>query len=117
MADDIGPDGAARHAATSAAKAFDRLVADIERDLGGSDRLSAIQRVLAEGFVGAAVTLQHLNTQRALGQPIDRSMLKAVSRSGRNFASWIGGRGEILPNWQILNARREHYWTGREAST
>jgi hypothetical protein len=33
---------------------------------------------LAEGFVGAAVTLQHLNTQRALGQPIDRSMLKAV---------------------------------------
>jgi hypothetical protein len=50
---------------TSAAKAFDRLVADIESDLGGSDRLSAIERALVEGFAGAAVTLQHLNTQLA----------------------------------------------------
>src|SRR5262249_132028 len=32
---------------TSAAKAFDRLVADIESDLGGSDRLSAIEPVPA----------------------------------------------------------------------
>ena len=46
---------------TSAAKAFDRLVADIESDLGGSDRLSAVERALVEGFAGAAVTLQHLN--------------------------------------------------------
>ena len=53
---------------TSAAKAFHRLVADIESDLGGSDRLSAIERALVEGFAGAAVTLQHLNTQLALGQ-------------------------------------------------
>ena len=56
---------------TSAAKAFDRLVADI--DLGGSDRLSAIERSLVEGLAGAAVTWQHLNTQLALGQPIDLS--------------------------------------------
>ena len=35
---------------TSAAKAFD--VADIESDLGGSDRLSAIERALVEGFAG-----------------------------------------------------------------
>jgi len=45
---------------TSAAKAFDRLVADIESDLGGSDRLSAVERALVEGFAGA-LTLQHLN--------------------------------------------------------
>ena len=65
---------------TSAAKAFD--VADIESDLGGSDRLSAIERALLEGFAGcrAAVTLQHLNTQLALGQPIDLSQhAQAVS--------------------------------------
>jgi hypothetical protein len=43
---------------TSAAKAFGRLVGDIESDLGGSDRLSAIERVLVEGFAGAAVTLR-----------------------------------------------------------
>jgi hypothetical protein len=40
----------------SAAKAFDRLVADIESDLGCSDRLSAIERALVKGFAGAAVT-------------------------------------------------------------
>ena len=53
---------------TSAAKAFDRLVADIESDLSGSDRLSAIEGALVKGFAGAAVTLHHLNTQLALGQ-------------------------------------------------
>jgi hypothetical protein len=35
-------------------------------DLGGSDRLSAMERALVEGFAGAAVTLQHLNAQLAL---------------------------------------------------
>jgi hypothetical protein len=56
---------------TNAAKAFDQLVTDIEIDLGGHDQLSAIERALVEGFAGAAVTLQHLNTQLALGQEID----------------------------------------------
>ena len=55
---------------TSAAKAFDKLVADIEADLGGRDQLSTIQLVLIEAFAGAAVTLQHLNTRLALGQEI-----------------------------------------------
>jgi hypothetical protein len=56
---------------TNAAKAFDQLVVDIEADLGGHDQLSAIEVALIEAFAGAAVTLQHLNTQLALGQPID----------------------------------------------
>jgi hypothetical protein len=75
---------------TNAAKAFDQLVADIEADLGGHDRLSAIELQLIEGFAGAAVTLQHLNTQLALGQPIDLSqhaqcvsaMVRVASRLG-----------------------------------
>jgi hypothetical protein len=58
---------------TNAAKYFDRLVADIEADLAGRDQLSAIERQLIEAFAGAATTLQHLNTQLALGQPIDVS--------------------------------------------
>jgi len=58
---------------TNAAKYFDRLVADIEADLAGRDQLSAIERQLVEAFAGAATTLQHLNTQLALGQPIDVS--------------------------------------------
>jgi hypothetical protein len=75
---------------TNAAKAFDRLVADIESDLGGSDRLSTIERSLIEGFAGAAVTLQHLNTQLALGQEIDLSQhAQAVSAMVR-VASRLG---------------------------
>ena len=58
---------------TNAAKIFDRLVSDIEADLAGRDKLSAIERQLVEAFAGAAVTLQHLNTQLALGQQIDVS--------------------------------------------
>jgi hypothetical protein len=56
---------------TNAAKLFDRLVVDIENDLGGRSALSTIELALIEGFVGAAVTLHHLNTKLALGQDID----------------------------------------------
>jgi len=65
---------------TNAAKLFDRLIRDIEIDLGGRDQLSTIELALIEAFAGAAVTLQHLNTQLALGQEIDLSQhAQAVS--------------------------------------
>src|SRR5262245_26458607 len=65
---------------TSAAKLFDRLIRDIEIDLGGRDQLSTIELALIEAFAGAAVTLQHLNTQLALCQEIDLSQhAQAVS--------------------------------------
>jgi hypothetical protein len=75
---------------TNAAKMFDRLVADIENDLGGRDQLSTIERALIEGFVGAAVTLHHLNTMLALGKDIDfgqhaqavSAMVRVASRLG-----------------------------------
>lgn len=74
---------------TNAAKYFDQLVSDIESDLN-RDQLSAIERQLIEAFAGAATTLQHLNTQLALGQPIDVSqhaqcvgaMVRVASRLG-----------------------------------
>jgi hypothetical protein len=75
---------------TTAAKVFDRLVADIESDLGGHDQLSTIERALVEAFAGAAVTLHHLNTKLALGEQIDLSehasavsaMVRVASRLG-----------------------------------
>jgi hypothetical protein len=75
---------------TSAAKVFDRLVTDIEGDLGGHDQLSTIERALVEAFAGAAVTLHHLNTKLALGEQIDLSehasavsaMVRVASRLG-----------------------------------
>jgi hypothetical protein len=75
---------------TNAAKLFDRLITDIEADLGGSDQLSTIERQLVEAFAGAAVTLQHLNTQLALGEKIDLSQhAQAVSAMVR-VASRLG---------------------------
>ena len=75
---------------TGAAKVFDRLVADIENDLGGHAALSTIERALVEAFAGAAVTLQHLNARLALGQSIDlaqhaqavSAMVRVASRLG-----------------------------------
>jgi hypothetical protein len=75
---------------TNAAKLLDRLVVDIEADLGGHAALSTIERALVESFAGAYVTLQHLNTQLALGQTIDlaqhaqavSAMVRVASRLG-----------------------------------
>jgi hypothetical protein len=77
---------------TSAAKAFDKLVADIETDLGGGDQLSAIELALIEAFAGAAVTLQHLNTRLALGQEIDLSQHALAVSSMVRVASRLGLR-------------------------
>jgi hypothetical protein len=49
---------------TAAARAFDKLYAAISTDLGGD--LTAVERSLVEGFVGATVVLQALNTRLAL---------------------------------------------------
>ena len=74
---------------TTAAKVFDRLVADIEADLG-RDQLSTIERALVEAFAGAAVTLYHLNAKLVLGEVIDLSQhAQAVSAMVR-VASRLG---------------------------
>jgi hypothetical protein len=73
---------------TSAAKAFDQLVTDIEADLGGRDQLSTIERALIEAFAGAA--LHHLNTQLALGQQIDLSQYAQVVSAMVRVASRLG---------------------------
>jgi hypothetical protein len=73
---------------TNAAKAFDRLYADISSDLGGD--LTAVERSLVEGFVGATVVLQSLNTRLALGQEIDLSEHAAVCSSMVRIAAKIG---------------------------
>lgn len=56
---------------TVSAKYFDRLVTAIENDLAGPDELSSIEKVLVEAYAGAAVTLQHMNSLIALGEPIN----------------------------------------------
>jgi hypothetical protein len=101
---------------TNAAKLFDRLVVDIEADLGGRDQLSTIERALVEGFAGAALTLHHLNTQLALGQEIDLShhaqavsaMVRVASRLGLSRrAKDIGPTLGDLMRADIEERRRE----------
>jgi hypothetical protein len=57
--------------ATGAARFFDRMVREIENDLGGRRQLSRIEGELIRAFAGAATTLQYLNVQVALGESSD----------------------------------------------
>jgi hypothetical protein len=52
----------------SAGRFFDKMVRDIETDLGGRRQLSRIEGELIRAFAGAATTLQYLNVQVALGE-------------------------------------------------
>jgi len=61
------------HARTNAARIFDRLVGDIESDLGGRDQLTAIERSLVEAYAGAALVLDNLNARLLRGEAIDIS--------------------------------------------
>lgn len=54
--------------ATGAARFFERMVREIETDLGGRRQLSRIEGELIRAFAGAATTLQYLNVQVALGE-------------------------------------------------
>jgi hypothetical protein len=100
---------------TNAARYFDRLIAAIEVDLGGHDQLSTIEQTLVEAYAGAAVTLQHLNTQLALGQEIDLSehaqavsnMVRVASRLGleRRSRSVLAIDGTVEAPWSPMRER------------
>jgi hypothetical protein len=75
---------------TAVAKSFDKLASEISADLGGLSELTAIEKALIEGFCGAAVVLQSLNTKLALGEAIDLAQHAAVCSSLVRIASKIG---------------------------
>jgi hypothetical protein len=56
---------------SGAGKFFDKLQRDIEKDLGGKDQLSRIERELVAAFSGAATTLRYLTHQILLGETAD----------------------------------------------
>jgi hypothetical protein len=75
-----------------AARAFDRLVHAIERDLGGPGELSSVERSLVEAFVGSATPLNHLNSRMLLGEEIDVADHSAVVSALVRVASRLGLR-------------------------
>ena len=78
--------------ATGATRFFDRMVREIETDLGGRRQLSRIQGELIRAFAGAATTLQYLNVQVALGETsaIDLGGYATVASTMLRIGSKLG---------------------------
>jgi hypothetical protein len=103
---------------TNAARDFARLVSEIERDCGGHDQLSTIERTLIEGFVGAAVHIHGLNTQLLLGQKVDLQEHTMVCSALVRIASRLGiqrRQRDVTPTLSDLlredRQRQQAEWT------
>ncbi len=103
---------------TNAAKLYDRLVAEVERDLAGPENLSAIERSLVQAFAGATITMHNLNTRLLRGEPIDfaqhcasvSAMVRVASRLGlQRRAKEVSWRDAWLAEAQAEGARRCHH--------
>ena len=78
----------------SAGRFFDKMVRDIQTDLGGRRQLSRIEGELIRAFAGAATTLQYLNTQVLLGETgeIDLSGYATIASTMLRIGSRLGLR-------------------------
>ena len=78
--------------ATDAGRFFNRMLRDIENDLGGRRKLSRIQDELINAFAGAATTLRYLNRQVALGEisEIDLGGFATVASTMLRIGSKLG---------------------------
>jgi hypothetical protein len=97
--------------ATGAARFFDKLVREIETDLGGRRQLTRIQGELIRAFAGAATTLQYLNVQVALGETsaIDLSGYATIASTMLRIGSRLGLQRrpkDVTPD--PLDYAREH---------
>jgi hypothetical protein len=75
---------------SNAAKEFDRIVAGIESDLGGRDKLSTVAAALVEAFAGAAVLMNNLNVRLLIGERVDLAEHSAAIGAMVRVASRIG---------------------------
>jgi hypothetical protein len=75
-----------------AARFFDRMVRQIEVDLGGRRHLTRIEGELVRAFAGAATTLQYLNHQVLLGETgeIDLSGYATIASTMLRIGSRLG---------------------------
>jgi ribosomal protein L18 len=97
------------------AKGYDRLVAQIHQDLGGADRLSAMELELVEAFTGASKLFGSLNTGLLAGAEITPALVNmyALSISAMvRTASKLGTarRAKTVPSlneWLARKAREE----------
>ena len=69
---------------------MDNLIAEIEKDLGGHDQLSAIERSLVEGYGSSALLLQNLTYRLARGEEISISEHATTCSAMVRIASRLG---------------------------
>ena len=77
---------------SNAAKFFDRLVREIETDLGGADQLSTIEKSLIEAFVGGRLSIDNFNTRLLSGEQIDIAAFSATASAMVRISSRLGVR-------------------------
>jgi hypothetical protein len=77
---------------TGAARFFDRMVREIENDLGGRRQLSRMESQLIRAFGGASTTLEYLNQQILLGEgsEIDLGGYATLASTMLRIASRLG---------------------------
>ena len=80
--------------ATDAARYFNRMVREIETDLGGRRQLSRIEGELIGAFCGGATVLRYLNRQVVLGEisEVNLSDLATISSTMLRIGSRLGLR-------------------------
>jgi hypothetical protein len=77
---------------SGAARFFDKMIREIEQDLGGRRHLTRIEGELIRAFCGAATTLQYLNHQVLLGEvsEIDLSGYATIASTILRIGSKLG---------------------------
>jgi hypothetical protein len=117
-------------ARTYAYRVFTKIADDVTADLGGRDRLSAVEAMLIESYAGLAVQVDDYNTHVLLGEKIDTvaycqtisTLVRVASRLGlacravpgmsqarRCPTSWLSDR--------VMDDRDRHAGAGHQAAS
>jgi hypothetical protein len=93
---------------TNAAKSAKALIADIESDLGGADRLSTGKRVLVGRAAITAAMIEHIEASWLSGRPVDTGEYNALVNSLRRLLSDLGLERkprDVTPDLAVYVAR------------
>ena len=75
---------------TAAARNVKALIADIENDLGGADRLSAAEREIATRAALAGAVLQDMEANWLAGRPLDVAAYSTLSNTQSRLLKMLG---------------------------
>jgi hypothetical protein len=106
--------------ASAAARFFQRMIREVETDLGGRRHLSRIEGELIRAFAGAATTLQYLNLQIALGElsEVDLTGYATMASTMLRIGSRLGlSRRPREVGQSLAEFIESGSWTGDEEGT